>query len=98
VADDAELEPPVLIVEIPVESLPTKSRGRALLELFQPLPNVTVEMLYREQSLDPWCRSVEERVGTGSSGYSWSAEGLLVKETTVTGQDQILVPTRLREP
>jgi transposase InsO family protein len=98
VAADAELEPPVLIVEIPVESPPTKSRGRALLELVQPLPNVTVEMLYREQSLDPWCRSIAERAEIGLSGYSWSAEGLLVKESTVPGQDQILVPTRLREP
>ena len=97
-AADAELEPPVLWVDAPVELPPTHPRGRPLLELTEPLPPVTAEMLYHEQSLDPWCQSMARRVETGLSGYTWSAEGLLVKEADSEGQFQVLVPLRLREP
>jgi transposase InsO family protein len=98
VAAYSELEPPVLAVEDPVEPPPTKTRGRALLELFKPFPDVTPEMLYNEQELDPWCRRIADSADSRLAGYAWSAEGLLVKATEAPDRYQVLVPQRLREP
>jgi RNase H-like domain found in reverse transcriptase len=42
---DTELEPPVLVVVVPVEPPQSKTRVRALLELVKPFPDVTPEML-----------------------------------------------------
>ena len=98
VAADEELEPPVLVVDVPVEPPPTKARGRPMLELVKPFPAVTHKMLYDEQALDPWCRNIAERVEAGLDGYAWSEEGLLMKATDEPGKYQILVPPRLREP
>ena len=53
VAADEELEPPVLVVDVPVEPPPTQARGRPMLELVKPFPAVTHKMLYDEQA---WTR------------------------------------------
>jgi hypothetical protein len=42
-----------------------------MLELVQPFPAVTHEMLYDEQALEPCCRDIAERVEAQLDGYSW---------------------------
>jgi Integrase zinc binding domain/RNase H-like domain found in reverse transcriptase len=98
IAADDELEPPVLVVDVPVEPQPTQARVRQMLELVKPFPAVTHEKLYDEQALDPWCRGIAERVEAGLNGYAWSDEGLLMNATEYPGQSQVLVPLRRREP
>ena len=93
---DMELEPPVLIVEVPLEPSPVHHRNRPWLELAAPLPPVSAEMMFEAQATDEWCREMATCVDRGVLGYAWNPEGLLTKEAD--HGPQILVPKDLREP
>jgi RNase H-like domain found in reverse transcriptase/Reverse transcriptase (RNA-dependent DNA polymerase)/Integrase zinc binding domain/Integrase core domain len=94
--DDTDLEPPVLIIERPLQPPPTKPRGRPMIEMTQPMPPLSVEEILEAQKVDPDCIRLSYAAEAGLAGYGWSADGLLCKENEEQ-QPQILVPPRLRE-
>jgi hypothetical protein len=94
--EDTNLEPPVLIIERPLQPPPTKPRGRPMIEMTQPMPPLSVEEIREAQKVDADCIRLSYAAEAGLTGCGWSADGLLCKEQEGQ-QPQILVPPRLRK-
>jgi hypothetical protein len=94
--EDTSLEPPVLIVEVPLQPPPTRPRGGPWIELTTPMPPLTCEEIYEAQVHDPECMRLSQLAVNGCPGYGWNAEGLLVKHTQEE-KSQIIIPQKLRE-
>jgi hypothetical protein len=95
IASDVELDPPVLVIEVPLEHEPTKVRGRPWLTLTKPMPPLSMDEVYDAQQSDEWCRQMCRRAEDGLPGYGWTVDGVLVKQGA-EGRVQVLVPERLR--
>jgi transposase InsO family protein len=95
-SQDTDLDPPVLVVEMPLQPPPTRPRGGPWIEMTQAMPPLTHDEVFEEQRWDPECQRLAELASQGYPGYGWNAEGLLCK--AMEGQrPQVLVPPKLRE-
>jgi RNase H-like domain found in reverse transcriptase/Integrase zinc binding domain/Reverse transcriptase (RNA-dependent DNA polymerase) len=95
-SDDCMLDPPVLIVEVPLQPPPTRPRGGPWVEIQEVMPTLSFDEIADEQRFDLECQRLSRLLLKGYPGFKWNEDGLLCK--VMEGQrPQVLVPPRLRE-
>jgi hypothetical protein len=90
------LDPPVLIVEVPLQPPPTRPRGGPWVEMQEVMPPLSFDEIADEQRFDPEFQRLSRLVLKGYPEFKWNEDGLMCK--IMEGQrPQVLVPPRLRE-
>jgi RNase H-like domain found in reverse transcriptase len=78
-SDDCMLDPPVLILEAPLQPPPTRPRGGPWVEMQEVMPPLSFDEIADEQRFDPECQLLSRLVLKGYPGFKWNEDGLLCK-------------------